>query len=509
MEILQKAQDLTTKEELLDLLNEIKASVIGKRAKPIDLKYLTRYCDPRRPNIERYKNFSIPKKSRGVRTISAPVARLKDILTYLNILLSSMYKPSEYAKGFVKGQSVATNALAHVGHNYVFNLDLKDFFPSIEKSRIWKRLTLPPFNFQSNIADIIAGLCTMRVEAGETAKYVLPQGAPTSPIITNMICQNLDRKLAGLARRFGLIYTRYADDITFSSMHNVYAAEGEFMAELKRIIAEQNFTINEAKTRLQNTRCRREVTGLTISHKINVPKKYVNDLRQLFYIWEKYGISVATTRFMAHYSAEKPHEKKTPSIQAYIEGKLLYLKMVKGEKDSVYIRLHDKFVALTGKTKEKSFADNDLAFTESCSCADFEKKMQGHIEISRTEKGAIKICLKKEDGETVPIAYSENLKEVLSQHIGSSAAGLSKIEISLCNDGAHGFFLLHKSLPKVINNAKSVDQQLNDTLEKLVQSDFDLGQVFGGQTANSEDLAEIFEDDHDIPFDEFLDDLEN
>lgn len=509
MEILQKVHNLTTINELLDLLNEIKASVVRKKVKPIELKCLTRYCDPRRPNIKRYKNFSIPKKSGGVRTISAPVARLKEILTYLNILLSSMYEPSEHARGFVKGQSVATNAAAHVGHNYVFNLDLKDFFPSIEKSRIWKRLTLPPFNFQSYIADIIAGLCTIRVEDGQTVKYVLPQGAPTSPIITNMICQNLDRRLAGLARRFGLTYTRYADDITFSSMHNVYAAEGEFMAELKRIITEQNFTINEAKTRLQNTRCRREVTGLTISHKINVPKKYVNDLRQLLYIWDKYGISLATTRFMAHYSAEKPHEKKTPSIQAYIKGKLLYLKMVKGEKDSVYIRLHDKFVALTGKITEKSFADNDLAFTESCSCADFEKKMQGQIEIARTEKDAVKICLKKDDGETIPIAYSADLRKVLSQHMGSSATGLSKIEISLCNDGSHGFFLMHKSLPKVVNNAKSVDQQLNDTLERLVQSDFDLGQVFGGQTTGPEGLTETLEDDLDIPFNELQDDLEN
>lgn len=83
-------------------------------------------------------------------------------------------------------------------------------------------------------------------------KYVLPQGSPVSPIITNMVCDTLDRRLAGLARRFGLHYSRYADDITFSSMHYVYAHNGKFYTELCRLITEQGFTINGDKTRLQN-----------------------------------------------------------------------------------------------------------------------------------------------------------------------------------------------------------------------------------------------------------------
>ncbi len=193
--------------------------------------------------------------------------------------------------GFTEGRSVVTNAQKHIGHNYVFNTDLKDFFPSIDKSRVWKRLQLAPFNFTSDVAHVFAGLCSMKGkrlkgDVEEVAMF-LPQGAPTSPIITNMICDRLDHRLAGLAKRFGLTYTRYADDITFSSPHYVYAKDGEFMSELKRVIEGQNLTINEKKTRLQKRGGRQEVTGIVVSNRINVTQKYIRDIRfLLFYLGE-------------------------------------------------------------------------------------------------------------------------------------------------------------------------------------------------------------------------------
>lgn len=149
------------------------------------------------------------------------------LLRYVNEVFKAVYSPSDYAMGFTEQRSVVTNANVHKGQNYILNIDLKDFFPSIEQPRIWKRLQLKPFNFPIPVANVLAGMCSMKetrtLEDGTKKDfYVLPQGAPTSPIITNMICDTLDRRLAGLAKRFGLHYTRYADDITFSSMHNVY-----------------------------------------------------------------------------------------------------------------------------------------------------------------------------------------------------------------------------------------------------------------------------------------------
>ena len=144
------------------------------------------------------------------------------ILRYVNEIFKAVYTPSDYAMGFTEGRSVVTNANMHKGHNYILNIDLKDFFPSIHQARVWKRLQLKPLFFKQPIANILAGLCSMKEKAEDgSIRYVLPQGAPTSPIITNMICDNLDRRLAGLAKRFGVVYSRYADDITFSSMHNV------------------------------------------------------------------------------------------------------------------------------------------------------------------------------------------------------------------------------------------------------------------------------------------------
>ena len=135
--------------------------------------------------------------------------------------------------------------------------------------------------------------------------YKLPQGAPTSPLLTNAICDTLDRRLAGLARRFGLHYTRYADDITFSSMHNVYQDGSPFRHELERIVSGQHFKINAKKTRLNHRGERQEVTGLTVGEKVNVARRYVKDVRAILHIWERYGMNAAVAKFYPRYKTEK------------------------------------------------------------------------------------------------------------------------------------------------------------------------------------------------------------
>lgn len=334
------------KTALLILLNDAKQEYLGDKVYPFELRQITFYSNPA-SDVKRYKDFEIPKKSGGTRKISAPVEGLKIILKCMNMILQEIYEPSKYAMGFTKNRSVVDNAKRHINQNYVFNIDLKDFFPSITRARICARLKVKPFELSDDIARMISGLCTMKVTDGENIKYVLPQGAPTSPTITNIICDKLDHKLAGLAKRFGLNYSRYADDITFSSSHNVYQEESDFRKELQRIVTDEGFVINDKKTRLQKRGGRQEVTGVIVCEKANVTKKYVKEIRNLLYIWERYGYDEAVKSFHPRYKAEKGYTKKgNPNLDAVLGGKLLYLKMVKGENDSVYKRLQGKYDSL-------------------------------------------------------------------------------------------------------------------------------------------------------------------
>ena len=394
------ASQMKTKEDLLNLLNLIKKAEIEEMGfdssmyHPFTEKQLNFYCNPNH-TFHRYRQFKIKKKSGGFRQITAPRTQsFMMMLSAVNQLFRSMYTPSEYAMGFTEGRSVVTNAAVHKGKNYVFNIDLKDFFPSIEQARVWKRLQLPPFKFPVPIANLLAGLCAMkegRQDENGLIKYIyiLPQGAPTSPIITNMICDKLDRRLGGLARRFGLRYTRYADDITFSSMHNVYQKNGDFRKELQRIIKDQGFTINESKTRLQIRGSKQEVTGIIVCDKLNVTQKYVREIRNILYMWDRYGYNIAYGKFFPKYKEEKGHVKKgNPDLINVIDGKLMYLKMIKGDEDSVYSRLHEKFCKLADKDVIKQKTNTvGITYVETTNILDFEKKNSTDIVIEKSESG--------------------------------------------------------------------------------------------------------------------------
>lgn len=385
--IIKKAASMQSKADLLQFLNELVKDELGRDdAFSFSLKQLTFYCNPN--NVRgRYHHFSIPKKSGGKRIIAAPSRGLGNILHYVNIMLKAIYRPSDYAMGFVEGRCVVDNAQCHTGQNYVFNTDLENFFPSIEQPRVWKRFQLPPFNFALPVANVLAGLCCIREKNEDgTYRYVIPQGAPTSPLITNAICDTLDRRLSGLARRFNLHYSRYADDITFSSMHNVYQDGSAFRAELKRIIEGQHFKMNEAKTRLQKVGQRQEVTGLIVSHKVNANAAYVAEIRNLLHIWEKYGYAEVYKRFYPKYKASKGHVKKgEPMLENVLYGKLQYLKMVKGAKDPVYAALQARYDNLTSpvNAEPKESYDYLRAFT----IAEFEQMVGGPINYTLSKSG--------------------------------------------------------------------------------------------------------------------------
>lgn len=393
---------MSTKEEFVALLNYAKECLIGEHYKPFELKQITYYANPK-VSGRRYRKFEIKKKSGGIRTIHSPVKGLSVIQRCLNLILQCVYTSHDAAKGFVQGKSIVDNAKMHVGRRYVFNIDLKDFFPSIDQARVWKCLQLAPFNLidsekrqivsrktiktevialmkaegisedrqilnrvinkvspqinkgRLQLANIIASLsCTeMIVERyidgdwQQVKRNVLPQGAATSPIITNIVCQRLDYLLTGVAKRFGLKYTRYADDITFSSQHNIFREDGEFIKELRRIIAEQGFHINGSKVRLQEAAYRQEVTGLIVNKTVNVSQKYIKQLRMWLYNWERYGYDRAYSYFLPSYLAGKTTPVKgKPDMANVIGGKLNYLKMVKGRDNEMYMKLRERFLAL-------------------------------------------------------------------------------------------------------------------------------------------------------------------
>jgi retron-type reverse transcriptase len=157
----------------------------------------------------------------------------------------------------------------------------------------------------------------------------------------------MDYLLSAVAKRFGLKYSRYADDMTFSSMHNVFQQDSEFLKELHRIVFEQGFHIKESKTRLQKEGFRQEVTGLLVNEKVNVQKKYIKQLREWLYKWETYGYNKANSFFIQNYVKEKGNVKKgIPNMTMVLDGKLQYLKMVKGDKDGTYLKLKERFDAL-------------------------------------------------------------------------------------------------------------------------------------------------------------------
>lgn len=352
--------NLQTKEDLVLLLNEANVFLYGKKARPILLKAFTYYTNPELCK-ERYKTFSIKKKSGAERTINAPVNGLKTILRSLNFVLQCIYKPHEAATGFVLDKSIVDNARKHVGHNYVLNIDLKDFFHSFDRNRVKMGIWYDFFQLDKTkepLAFLLASLCTHPFEADGEIKTLLPQGSPTSPTLTNILCKKLDRRLNGLANRFGATYTRYADDITFSSPHNIYTNE-TFTAELNRIIEEdQKLKINPKKTRLQKAGYQQEVTGLVVNEKVNVHKRYVKQLRMWLYYWEKYGYQKAEQIFRRDYKADKGHVKKSDAkLVNVLDGKLEFLKMVKGAEDGTYRKLNKRFEILN-KEEKKSFGYN-------------------------------------------------------------------------------------------------------------------------------------------------------
>lgn len=246
-----------------------------------------------------YQQFDIAKGKDKTRPISAPNERLKYLQRQIAPLLDRLYRVRNPVHGFVEGKSVKTNALAHLRTRFMLNVDLKDFFPSITENRITG--ALESLSVDSRVASIIARICCLRAH--------LPQGAPTSPVLSNMICFRLDKELLAFAREARCIYTRYADDITLSSRQPMTAlfegpvpASGHFppdllVPSLRNVFAGNGFIINPDKAHYADRHSRRTVTGLKVNEIINVDRRYVRNIRAALHSVEVLGMDAAEEKF--------------------------------------------------------------------------------------------------------------------------------------------------------------------------------------------------------------------
>lgn len=304
----------------------------------------------------RYRVFTLKKKNGNDRQISAPKHQLKELQRRLAEILQSIVKIKPSAHGFVRDRSIVTNALAHCSKDktYVFNIDLKDFFPSITFFRVRGVFMAPPFSYTHSVATVLAHLCCRQGS--------LPQGAPTSPILSNLICRGLDSDLQKLAQQCRATYTRYADDITFSftvkssdnlpdrivkSSGSVYAA-GESLIE---IVKSHSFEIHPEKIRLLSKKHNRMVvTGITVNNFPNVRREFIHQIRGMLHAWDKYGLVAADAEFQDKKNYRRQlRTGRRPRLERVLWGKLLYLKMVKGDLDQVYIRLARRYNRLVNR----------------------------------------------------------------------------------------------------------------------------------------------------------------
>lgn len=244
-------------------------------------------------NSDKYTIFEIPKSNGSFRTIKSPIPELKHLQLRLAKLLQeceneihgSVGTWNSYSHGFRQGYSIITNAAQHKNRLYVFNTDLNDFFGSINFGRVRGFfIRNKDFQLRDNIATLIAQICCH--------DNSLPQGSPVSPIISNLIGSILDLRLSRLARKYKCTYTRYADDLTFSTNKKIFPLEIAFKPsdskpywkvgeEFEAIVKKSGFSINHAKTRMLFKDFRQEVTGLTVNSKVSVKRAYWREARAM------------------------------------------------------------------------------------------------------------------------------------------------------------------------------------------------------------------------------------
>jgi RNA-directed DNA polymerase len=290
-----------------------------------------RYLLYRLPPSERYRSFSIRKKGGGERVIRAPTPEILELQRRLHQVLIETTEPKHSTHGFCLGRSIVTNSRVHVGATILLNLDLEDFFPSIHIGRVRGRFMARPFHCNKAVATILAQLCC---NDGR-----LPQGAPTSPIISNLICGGLDVELQRFSVERQCRYTRYADDLSFSTKRNkfpddmVASTSAPFVVgeRLEQIIQGHGFEVNREKVRVQTRSQRQVVTGLKVNRFPNPSRKLFSQVRAMIHARRKFGLEKAEMEFRRRTAlVHRSPLRGPPSFLWSLRGKIQFIGMVRG-----------------------------------------------------------------------------------------------------------------------------------------------------------------------------------
>jgi len=303
------------KNKLLYTNNKFLKGNIGKKLNSTTSKYFfDNSMDPKK-RYKRYNKLLVQKlneKKEIYRKLDLPSKKLKYIQRF--ILENILYKIDVHkaAHGFVPKRSTISNAETHVGKEFVVKLDLKDFFPSISAKRVYGLFRSIGYN--KSVSYALTKLCTYR--------NYLPQGAPTSPYISNLITRKLDSRISILCEKNNLTYSRYADDITISGGKKVKS----ILSIIKDIIKTEGFILNNEKTKVLHNSYKQQVTGVIVNKKLSIPKDMYKKIRQELYYMGKFGVT-------SHLSRKKTLLKS--NTKAYYYGIVHYCSMidpVKSEK---------------------------------------------------------------------------------------------------------------------------------------------------------------------------------
>jgi retron-type reverse transcriptase len=247
---------------------------------------------------EHYHCFTIKKRNGSNRDLVSVNKSLKAMHSNLAVYFAEKFEVSKYAHAFVpkkpekssiskqqetllidrlRPKGVVSNALKHTNKKVVISIDLKDFFPSITFPRIMGMLKSNPYNFSNKQAAILASIMCLPKQIDE--KQGLPQGAATSPIMSNLICKKLDYQLSQMARKFDITYTRYADDLTLSTNNVKRISAEEIVTSVTEIVERNGFKVNEKKTKIMFKNQRQMVTSILVNEGLNLPKKQIDALR--------------------------------------------------------------------------------------------------------------------------------------------------------------------------------------------------------------------------------------
>lgn len=262
-----------------------------------------------------YRSFSIPKRNGGRRRIREPLPLLKAVQRWILNNIIEEIKPSPYVKSYVRGMDLKHNARFHMKQDFVFKIDLENFFDSINIDHIYR--IFYSTGYTKEVAVLLSKLCL--------AEGVLCQGAPTSGALSNIVLSEFDYKIFEYCRSNKFRYTRYSDDITISGSISGAINFHELLIYVSELARDYGFKINKGKSRVLRRNTRQKVTGIVVNERLAAPKPLRQRFRQEMYYLEKYG---------ARGHADRNHEKVDECLARLI-GVASHLLFVRPDDDFV------------------------------------------------------------------------------------------------------------------------------------------------------------------------------